>query len=121
MRKSSLFEEMRQYLEHHPRDARRTIFLDGKAVASTLSAALQKRLPEQPWHEDRFQRGILTNQYGESLVVLATLEPLDSDQLCAVHITLTTHGLDADRFAATRADWWSWWSSEVGNGELTVR
>jgi hypothetical protein len=117
----SLFEQMRLYLECRSDEGRRTIFLRGKAAASTLSAALHERLPAPAWHEDSFQRGVLTDEYGGSLVVLATQETLDSDQVGAVHITLTTHGLDDDGFAAARAEWWAWWSSHVRDGELVVR
>jgi hypothetical protein len=38
----------------------------------------------------------------------------------AVHITLTTHGLDDATFAATREDWWSWWSSQVDYPRLAI-
>lgn len=98
----------------------RRIFLEGKAVAATLSAALLDRVPGPPCYEDRFQRGVVTSE-GNGLVVLATRETLDSDQPGAVHITLTTQGLDDDRFAAARDDWWSWWSTNVDAAELTVR
>ena len=118
MLKPSLFEQMREYLALRPDENRRTIFLEGKAVASKLSGALQKKLPERPWCEERFQRGIVTDQCGDALVVLATRETLDSDRRGAVHITLTTHGLDDDRFAAARDDWWSWWSSHVDSPQL---
>jgi hypothetical protein len=120
MEKESLFERMQESLERHRADRRRTMFLDGKAIAAALSGALQERLPGTPWYEDQFQRGLLTDEQGDSLVVLATQETLDSDRRGAVHITLTTHGLDDDTFAATRQDWWSWWSSQVDSPELAV-
>lgn len=96
------------------------MFFEGKAVAATLSAALRDRLPEPPCYEDRFQRGVVTGE-GDALVVLATREMLDSDQPGAVHITLTTHGLDDARFATTRDEWWSWWSTHVDGPEVAVR
>ena len=70
--------------------------------------------------QDQFQRGMVSDEQGDSLVVLATRETLDSDRRGAVHITLTTHGLDDDTFAAAREDWWSWWSSQVDSPELAI-
>jgi hypothetical protein len=119
METESLFERM-QSLERRSANRRRTMFLDGKAVAAALSGALQERLPGTPWYEDQFQRGMVSDEQGDSLVVLATRETLDSDRRGAVHITLTTHGLDDDTFAAAREDWWSWWSSQVDSPELAI-
>jgi hypothetical protein len=121
MEKESLSERMQDRLERHSANGRRTMFLDGKAVAAALSGALQERLPGTPWYQDQFQRGMATDEQGESLIVLATRETLDSDRRGAVHITLTTHGLDDDTFAATREDWWSWWSSQVDSPQLAIK
>ena len=103
----------------HENVARR-IFLDGKAAAATLSKALRTRLPATPSYEDQFQRCIGCQQYGDALVVLATQETINSDLRGRVHITLTTHGLDEDRFAAAREDWWTWWCRQVDSPELAV-
>jgi hypothetical protein len=119
MEKQTLFERMQASLQRQSADGRRTIFLDGKAAAAAVSGALQERLPGTPWYQDRFQR-VVTDEHGDSLVVLATRETLESDRPGAVHITLTTHGLDDDAFATAREDWWSWWSSQVGSPELTI-
>jgi hypothetical protein len=120
MEKMSLFDQMQESLERHSTHRRRTIFLDGKAAAVAVSGALQERLPGTPWHEDRFQRCVVTDGQGGNLVVLATRETLDSDRRGAVHITLTTHGLDDDAFAAAREDWWCWWSSQVESAQLAI-
>jgi hypothetical protein len=98
----------------------RRIFLDGKAPAATLSKALRKRLPGTPSYEDQFQRCIGCTQYGDAQLTLATQETLDSDLRGRVHITLTTHDLDEDRFAAAREDWWVWWCRVVDSPELAV-
>jgi hypothetical protein len=120
MEKESLFDLMQESLERHSTHRRRTIFLDGKAAAAVVSGALQERVPGTRWHEDRFQRWIVTDEQGASLVVLATRETLDSDRRGAVHITLTTHGLDDAAFATAREDWWCWWSSQVESAELAI-
>ena len=120
METKSLFERMQEPLERHSANRRRTMFLDGRAVAAALSSALQDRLPGTPGYEDQFQRGMVTDEQGDSLVVLATRETLDSGRPGAVHITLTTHGLGDDAFAAARDDWWSWWSSQVDFPELAL-
>ena len=120
MEKASLFEWMQESLQRHSADRRRSIFLDGKAAAAAVSGSLQERLPGTPWYQDRFQRGTVTNKHGVSLVVLATRETLDSDRRGAVHITLTTHGLDDDAFTTAREAWWCWWSSQVESPELTI-
>ena len=120
MEKESLFDQMQESLERHSTHRRRTIFLDGKAAAAAVSGALLERLPGTPWHEDRFQRWMVTDEQGDSLLVLATGETLDSDRRGAVHITLTTHGLDDDAFATAREDWWGWWSSQVESPQLAI-
>jgi hypothetical protein len=120
MESERLFEQMQESLERHSTEGRRTIFLDGKAAAAAVSGALQERLPGPPCYEDRFQRRMITDEQGNSMVVLATRETLDSDRRGAVHITLTTHGLDDDAFATAREDWWSWWSSQVESPELAI-
>jgi|SRR5262245_13611634 len=120
MEKISLFDQLQASLERHSTHRRRTIFLDGKAPAAAVSGALEQRLPGTPWHEDRFQRWLVAGRQGDSLVVLATRETLDSDRRGAVHITLTTHGLDDDAFAAAREDWWCWWSSQVESAALAI-
>ena len=120
MEKESLFDQMHESLERHSTHRRRTIFLDGKAAAAAVSGALQERLPRTPWYEDRFQRWTVTDEQGDSLIVLATRETLDSDRRGAVHITLTTHGLNDDAFATAREDWWYWWSSQVESPQLAI-
>lgn len=107
-------------MARHSAHRRRTIFLDGKAAAASVSGALQERLPGTPRYEDRFQRWIVSDERGDSLVVLATRETLDSDRRGAVHITLTTHGLDDDAFTTAREDWWRWWSSQVESPVLAI-
>jgi hypothetical protein len=120
MEKDSLLQRMQDYLGRHPAVERRTIFLDGKAVAANLCGAFEQRLPGTPWYEDRFQRGMVDDDHGPSLVVLATMETLDSDRRGAVHITMTIHGIEDTTFAATRDDWWSWWASQVDSPQLAV-
>jgi hypothetical protein len=121
MAKVSLFEQVQESLERRPILRRRTVFLDGKAAAAAVAGALQQRVPGTPCYEDRFQRCVVTDERGDSLVVLATRETLDSERRGAVHITLTTHGLDDDAFATAREDWWGWWSSQVDSPELAIR
>jgi hypothetical protein len=62
MEKESLFEQMQGPPERHSANRRRTMFLDGKAVAAALSGALQERLPKTPWYEDQFQRGMAADE-----------------------------------------------------------
>jgi hypothetical protein len=120
MKKEGLVERMQRFQERHAGGERRTIFLDGKAVAVTLVGALGERVSGAPWYEDQFQRGMFAGEDCASLVVLATMETLDSERPGAVHITLTTHGLDDDGFTAAQEDWWSWWSTLVDSPQLTV-
>ena len=68
METQSLFERMQESLERRSANRRRTMFLDGKAVAAALSGAFQERLPGTPWYEDQFQRGIVSDEQGDSLV-----------------------------------------------------
>jgi hypothetical protein len=120
MNKEDLFERMRRHMAHHAGRRRRTIFLDGKAVAVALADALRERVPAPPWYEDQFQRGIVAGEDCGSLIILATRETLDSKRSGAVHITLTTHGLDDTGFAATREEWWSWWTTQVDSPQVAI-
>jgi hypothetical protein len=120
MQKRDLFDRMERYLERHSGRGRRTIFLDGKAVAVALAGALGERVAGVPWYEDQFQRGMVAGEDCGNLVILATREPLDSQRAGAVHITLTTHGLDEAGFKVAREDWWSWWTTQVDSPELSI-
>ena len=60
------------------------------------------------------------HEQGDSLVVLATRETLDSDRRGRRPHHLTTHGLNDEALAATREDWWSSWSSQVDSPRLAI-
>lgn len=101
------FEQLRYALEHQALAPRRTIHLDGVASPALALAGAEGEL----WHEDAFQRGVLTGAQGDELVVLTARDGLGGGAPTHMTVTVTTYGLDAAAFAVTHRRWSSWWTS----------
>ncbi|MBA2520686.1 MAG: SRPBCC domain-containing protein [Chloroflexia bacterium] len=115
----SFFQQLRHYLERHPDEERRTIFLEGDASPAAVVADLRAKVAGRDWHADRYQAGIATDDFGGGLVILASGIPVAADETGPMMITLTTHGLDDEVFAATKRGWLAWWSGLAQNPRLT--
>jgi uncharacterized protein YndB with AHSA1/START domain len=107
----AFFQQLRHYLERHPGEERRTLYLEGTASAPTALAAVDELAPGQAWYAGRHQRVTATERYGGGLVVVLAANGLDSDESGRVQVTLTTHGLDDARFAAARREWAARWTA----------
>lgn len=98
------FAQLRYALERQALAPRRTVHLDGTASPALVLAGAQG----EPWHEDRFQRGVLD---GDDLVIVTGREALAGGAPTHVTVTVTTYGLDAAAFAGVHERWTSWWTS----------
>ena len=100
----TFFNQLRHRLARDPEGARRMVVKTGSAVPSAV------RLPGEPWHESRYQRGV---DVDGTLVIVGAKAPLDSDEPADTMLLVTTYGLDDDAFAAVEHRWTSWWDELV--------
>jgi uncharacterized protein YndB with AHSA1/START domain len=105
------FQQLRHYLERHPGEDRRTLFLSGEARPSEVLAAVESELPGERWYDGRHQCGIATEELGGGLaIVVAAAQPLDSGERGRMSVTLTSYGLDDEAFASARGEWEARWA-----------
>jgi len=107
----AFFLQLRHYLERHPGDDRRTLFLDGNATPSAVLAALDLEAPGKEWLRIRHQRVTAVDAYGGGLVAVLSQPPLDAPGPGKVQVTITTHGLNDEQFAELRRSWAAKWSN----------
>lgn len=115
----AFFIQLRHYLERHPGEDRRTLYLEGTAPATAVLATLDEMAPGRAWDSGRYQRATAIDQYGDGLVVVLSTIPLDSDEPGRVQVTLTTHGLDDARFAEVRREWQARWAAVAEDAKVT--
>ena len=96
------------------------MFLNGKAVAAALSGALRERRPERRGTRISSSEGWPPTSKATPWSSWRPGRPSTRTGGAAVHITLTTHGLNDEALAATREDWWSSWSSQVDSPRLAI-
>jgi hypothetical protein len=97
--------QLRDYLERHPGKRRRTIRLTSEAKPIAVLAAVAGEVEGQSRRASPHLSVTNTDSYGHGLVVVDSSEPLDSAATGRVNVTITTYGLDDERFAALRARW----------------
>jgi hypothetical protein len=111
----AFFEQLRFWLERHPRAGRRrTIYLSGVAA----SADVLPTVTGEPWHESRLQRMCVAAD--GHLVGAAAQQPLTAAEPGPISVTVTTYGLDDDAFEAVRAEWARRWQSIAKDAEVTT-
>lgn len=118
----SFVQQLKLALERHPREARRTLYLSGRPRGGPARGALgldrladgaAGRLAGAPGGpidvETRWQGGFQTvvgvPAWGDGLLAVID-RPGGGSQA-----TLTTYGLDEDRFAALEGAWREWWAT----------
>ena len=111
--------QLRHYLERHPGEDRRTLWLDGTASPTAVLAALDADTPGETWVQTRYQRVTAVEAFGGGLVAVLSSEPLDSDAPCKVQVTVTTHGLDDGQFAKLREQTSARWQALAPEGTVT--
>ena len=111
----AFFHQLKHYLERHPGEDRRSLFLAGDAAPAELLPALDARAPGRQGHRSRHQRGTALDLYGGGLLIAKCSRPLESTEPGRMNLILTTHGLDAAAFDELRRDWSAWWAERAGN------
>jgi uncharacterized protein YndB with AHSA1/START domain len=98
--------QLRDYLErHHRGKRRRTIRLTSEAKPIAVLAAVAGEVEGESRRASPHLSFTTTDSYGRGLVVVDSSEPLDSAGSGRVSVTITTYGLDDERFARLRARW----------------
>ena len=113
------FLQLRHYLDRHPGEDRRTLFLDGTASPVGVLAALDRAVPGTDWLRIRHQRVTAVEAFGGGLVAVLSEQPLDATGTGKVQVTITTHGLDDDQFAVLHQQWAMWWRTLSDMGTVT--
>ena len=115
----TFFQQLRHYLERHPGEDRRTLYLEGTAPAPETLAAVDDLVPGRIQYAGRYQRVTAIERYGGGLVVVLATNPLDSDEPGRVQVTVTTHGLDDAAFAEARGEWDARWAAIARDAKIT--
>lgn len=116
----AFFHQLRHYLERHPGDERRTVFLAGDAPPAEVVRAVDALAPGRPWHASRYLRATAVDTLGGGLIVVAAPSPIDSAEPARANVTVTTHGLDDAAFAEERRRWEEWWAGVAGKTKVLV-
>ncbi len=112
--------QLRHYVERHPGEPRRTIRLTSEAKPVAVLAAVAGEIEGTSRRASPHLSVTTTDSYGGGLVVVDSREPLDSADTGQVNVTITTHGLDDERFARLRDRWKSILSELAKDVEVTV-
>lgn len=120
---TTFFQQLRFYLERHPGEKRRTIFLSGErqAVAPLPVEALglgresALTLPvgdasRQAWHRSRHQVGVTVPDWGDGLLVVTDKPAPNGGDYGGGSAVLTTFGLSDADFADIEKRWIGWWA-----------
>lgn len=102
-------QQLRFWFERHPGETRRTLYYAGEAAPSITD------LPSpgtESWFETELQYGVVLDDQGPGLLILARNPAPGSTSSSAV---VTTYGLSEDHLAATKAAWDSWWAGSQQN------
>lgn len=106
-------------VERHPRDARRTVLLRGKAPTAVIAISDDARLRAgesyegslagecvngRVWFTSHHQLGLTVPEWNDALLVVNRDQ--DGDVEMAL---LCVYGVDEDRFAELRDRWVAWW------------
>jgi uncharacterized protein YndB with AHSA1/START domain len=97
--------QLRDYLERHPGKRRRTIRLTSEAKPIAVLAAVAGEVAGESRRASPHMSVTTTTSYGQGLVIVDSREPLDSADTGRVNVTITTYGLDDERFGRLRERW----------------
>jgi len=120
----SFLHQLRFALESHPGEERRTLFWQGAGepgedlmAAGTLPAPpLGRWVTETP--DGLCVDALVLGGLGSGLLVLASKRAESGGPSCQA--TLTTYGLDDDRWAEVRAEWTEWFRSAYPDAANSV-
>jgi uncharacterized protein YndB with AHSA1/START domain len=97
--------QLRDYLERHPGERRRTIRMTSEAKPIAVLAAVAGEVEGESRRASAHLSVTTTDSYGRGLVVVDSSEPLDSAETGRVNVTIATYGLDDGHFARLRNRW----------------
>jgi uncharacterized protein YndB with AHSA1/START domain len=112
----TFLHQLRFYLERHPGQDRRTVFLTGQVVPAAAYAALEAAAPGATWAETRHQRSVAVDRWGGGLVSLVTAAPRDSREPARGQLTVTAYGLDEASVERVEGEWTAWWRGLAAPG-----
>jgi uncharacterized protein YndB with AHSA1/START domain len=112
--------QLRDYVERHPGERRRTIRLTGEANPVAVLAAVAGEAKGVSRRASPHLSVTTTDRYGGGLVAVESREPLDSTHIGRVTVTITTYGLGHESFARLGERWESLWSELAKDVEVTV-
>jgi hypothetical protein len=125
--------QLRFTLERHPRDERRTIYLNGRARAAAdpdpidalglgelasvpagqpfeLRLATGDTIHGSVWFRTKHQFGVSVDELGDGLIVAARRPANERSPHGSGFVVVTLYGLGDAEFEAWRARWHSWWA-----------
>lgn len=128
--------QLKLAMEQHGLAPRRTIYLEGAAVAGGASPIAALGLTEaaetpagQPvraalptgdavagvsWHRTPWQFAVTMPQWGDGLLIVTDKNATETSPDGRGMVILTTYGLNEDAFAALEARWKAWWEARFG-------
>ncbi len=115
----AFFQQLRHYLERHPGEERRTLYLEGTAPAPKVLATINELAPGELRYDGTHQRVTTVEGYGGGLVIVLAEKGLETDEPGRAHVTLTTHGLDDAHFAEARREWDARWAAVARDAKVT--
>lgn len=98
-------QQLRFWLERQPGETRRTLFYSSDVDPHVV---LPPAAP--PWFETEHQRGVVLDELGPGLLIVARNPKPDSTGVTAV---VTTFGLDDEQLVDARRVWDAWWATGV--------
>jgi hypothetical protein len=107
--------QLRHYLERHPGEARRTIWLDGTARPQAVLSVVDAAAPGSIWLQVEHQRVTAIDAYGGGLIAVLSEPPLDADDPGKVQVTITTHGQDDAAYEELHRAWSAQWRAIAGS------
>jgi uncharacterized protein YndB with AHSA1/START domain len=97
--------QLADYLERHPGRRRRTIRLTSEAKPIAVLAAVAGEVEGESRRASPHLSVTTTDSYGRGLVIVDSVEPLDSAATGRVNVTITTYGLDDEQYDRLRQRW----------------
>lgn len=126
--------QLRFYLERHPGEERRTLYLSGMPAEGLNTTLPRARLgldalahiePGEPYHHasgtgeglsgqvwarSRRQVALSVDAYGDGLLLVTDRSPAAQPPAGGGSVIVTTYGLSDDAFESVTSRWTSWWT-----------
>jgi len=136
----TFMQQLRYTLEQHPDEARRTVYLSGRARragatppslrgldglaaaaaddAYAITAATGDALAGRVWFRSARQTGVTVDAFGHGLLVGMRRPPTDASPFGGGMVVLTLYGFDDAAHAALIARWHAWFEANFDKATL---